>query len=152
MTSFENIFDLEGAMERAAIHILGEKAGKYQQFSDEIKRTPAYEVQFDATAATGQIKIWRGLHLRREWRGQFNIRIVTLRGKNSAEHLPMLVHARIQFMQWMTIFDDVALPYHQVTFLQELPITRGYNAEMLHDWSELHFDTVFSVRDDAWLG
>ena len=145
--TFEQLFDIESAIENATIAILG---SGYHEFSDGVKKTPNYEVKF-AGGPTGQKRAWKNIKLDCEWRGTLETRIVTTRFQNSDKHAPLLVQARIRLMQGLLVFNDTNLPFHWVTYIQETPVTRAHDKETGIDASTLHHELVVSIRAECWL-
>src|SRR5688572_14262045 len=121
IATFEQIFDIENAVERAAIAVVA--GNSYQEFSDATKKTPGYEFKFTAEP-TGQKKPWKNVRLDREWRGILETRVVTTRGQNSDRHPELLVHARIE-LSLIQRSVEPHLPFHWITFVQEKQLTRG---------------------------
>lgn len=149
--TFEQLFDIESAVESAAMAILGPEQS-WNEFSDVLKDGPliGYEVKF-AGGPTGIKRPWRNIKLDCEWRGNLEIGVVTTRFQNSDKHAALLVQARIRMMQGLLLFNDSNLPFHWVIYIQELPIIRVHDRETMTDHSTLHFDLKLSVREECWL-
>jgi hypothetical protein len=146
MISFEEIFDIENIVERAAMAVV--EGNGYQEFSDATKRTPGYEFKFTGEP-TGEKKGWKNVKLDRAWMGALETKIVTERGQNSDRHSELLVHARIE-LSLIQLRVEPYLPHHWITFVQEKAITRGHIVERAHDWSVLHHDLKIEVRGESW--
>jgi hypothetical protein len=145
--TFEQIFNVESAVERAIITLLGAD-NCYEEFSDGVKKTPGYEVKF-AGEPTGKKRAWKDIKLDCEWRGVLETRVVTTRFQNSDQHAALLVRARIELSR--ALYIDSQLPFHWITYVQEKPLTRAHDRETGIDTSTLHHELVVSVRDECWL-
>lgn len=148
--TLEQLFDYE-QIEDAWKAILGKSDTVYLEFCDDDKdatKQPYIEVQLNSVIPTGQLYPYRDERLPHWWQGVLISKVVTARGFNSDKHREMVGRVRLAIQRWAVSFNGAKLPYHQVAQMRETTLTRG--VDEMHDWSEIHAEVVFYVRDDAW--
>ncbi len=149
--TLENIFDYE-QVEDAWIAILGKSDRCFPEFIDETKDAsiePYIEVTLTNVVPTGHEYPWKEReNLPAGWKATLISRIVTRRGVNSDKHREMVGRVRLTIQRYRELFKESILPHHQVMLMREATLTRG--VDELDDWSEIHAEVTFYVRDNAW--
>ncbi len=149
--TLEQIFDYE-QVEDAWIHILnGCGLTCYPEFSDVDKdatNVPYVCVSLQNVVPTGHLYPYQDEQLHDWWKANMISRIITARGINSDRHRVMTGRVRMEIQRYQSTFLASVLPYHYVRFFRETALTRG--TENMLDWSEIHAEISFNVRDDAW--
>lgn len=148
--TLERLFDYE-RIEDAWVAILGKSDRCYLEFCDDDKdasEEPYIEVSLTSVVPTGQEYPFRGELLPFWWKGNLVSRIVTCRGKNSDKHREMVGRVRLAIQRYRQTFTESVSPYHAVAKMREATLTRG--VDEFDDWSEIHAEITFYVRDGAW--
>lgn len=148
--TLEQLFDYE-QIEDAWKAILGKSDTVYLEFCDDEKNAtvePYIEVQLQSVVPTGQLYPYHDELLPHWWKGVLISRVVTARGFNSDKHREMVGRVRLAIQRYRNTFNESRLPYHQIAQMRETTLTRG--VDEMHDWSEIHAEVTFCVRDEAW--
>ncbi len=120
------------------------------QFSDGDRAYPLTEVQLRNATPTGQKFIYQGRALPNTWKGTLVFRHSTVRGKNSNLQGSMLGKTRSATQQCFSLVTSSNLPYHAIDRMSESGLHRGVDADNRLDVSELSFEIVFNIRENAW--
>lgn len=153
--TLEQLFDYE-RIEDAWKAILGDQHTVYLEFCDDDKdasQEPYIEVQLNNVVPTGELYPYRAASGNPElipfwWKGTLISRVVTFRGVNSDRHRDMVGAVRLAIQRYRTSFTEAISPFHRVAMMQESSLSRGVDER--HDWSEVHAEVTFYVRDGSW--
>lgn len=147
--TLENLFDYE-RIEDAWIDTLGKSDKCFPTFIDEEKdasAAPYIETQLINVVPIGQYP-YRNEILDHMWKGVLVSRVVTFRGINSDKHREMVGRVRLAIQRWRTTFTEAQSPYHSVEGMKETTLTRG--VDDTNDWSEIHAEVIFVIREQCW--
>lgn len=148
--NLETLFAYELAIEKACKTILDANGlNGVIEFSDEDPGTPRVEVQLQSGKPNGHQWIFNGVPIWDSWVASLVWRIVTVRGKNSAEQAQILGKIRAIAYDYVPLFSPL-LPFHAIEQFKEAQFVRGVDDKIRFDWSELTHNIVFSIRNDAW--
>lgn len=155
IATLEKIFDYE-KVEDAWKAILGgaagDKATVYLEFCDDDRdasKAPYITVQMQSVVPTGEKYPYRpGEQIPHEWKANLISRVVTMRGVNSDKQREMVGRIRLAIHRHATLFTPARSPIHEVLLMRETQLARG--VDEMNDWSEVHADIIFRVREDAW--
>jgi hypothetical protein len=166
-TDIQTLLSYESFIEPAWISLLAaEGLTAAQEFSEQFdadgnligKVTPFVDVLLTNVIPTGHKRIVTSLpagadgqfpEMYDAWSGQLVSKVVTVRGRNSAQQAPMLGLIRMIAQQSYTRFNETNLPYHAVGMLKESGLTRGVELEQSLDWSELRHTIFFNILPGA---
>ena len=149
--TLEQLFDYE-QVEDAWKSIL-KKCGLtvYLEFCDDDKdasKVPYVEVTLNNVVPDGKEYPFKGEILPCSWKANLISRVVTFRGVNSDKQRMMVGRVRLEIQRYRSNFIESVLPFHKVEYMRETSLSRG--VDEMNDWSEIHADVVFTVRDDVW--
>ncbi len=151
VATLADLFSYEQAIEDGVKTLLeNEDLTCFTEFTDATKETPFVEIQLQAVQPTGHQHHIEDTLLYDAWDGQMVFRIVTRRGENSDQHRTMLATIRVIAQRMLPLFTTTISPYHAIGLFQEQQMTRGVQAELYLDWTELRYKIRFNIRTPTW--
>lgn len=157
--SLSTLYKVEEAVESGLVSILNAETGIdcFSTFSTEELTTPRIEIVCSLGESTGHYATPTIDGSQREcldaWECSVLLRYVTnvsARGEAAAQHSTARAKIRLAMAVWRGLFDATAFPYHQLG----RPLDAGTNVDVNNDEdfdsSELTFNSLVNIREDAW--
>lgn len=155
--SYNELYQVESHVSAAVVALLDdESTPAHGQRSLEDLQTPFYTVQVVGSSMTEQNAILAGRRPRRNtWVLSLSVTAVTNRTEEAqadatVSHAEMVGDIREMIHGWAELFDEVALPYHEVLDCVETGSSVGYSGETDRDTTTITFEMTVAIAATSW--
>ena len=153
MATYDQIYDVQSAIETAATYILSASCGiahTYTSRNNSNKETPSAEVQFSLGAPIGHTAIVSGSVVFDAWSGNLSVMIVSDRAVNNVSHSLYVDRTRRHLQNEALWYSGSILPNHVCFRSTNTNTLSQIDEEMNLDVTAMTFEQMIFVKPNAW--
>lgn len=112
--------------------------------------TPRVEIQCQVGKHTGHKFAYRGIAIYSAWECTIRYRIVTNRDAEESDHSYLRGQVRMINQPFAQKLNALQLPFHVLSVIMEHGSEPMVEDEYGNDTTNIYFDGIVSIRNDAW--